>query len=115
MSSNEEPKRLSPGPGRPPNALNKISRDLKEAIIAGLVTSDYAKNPDNEDAPGSLTQYMKTVADRHPELFFQAVVKLIPKEVRQHLQQDTTIDVTYRTAAEVKTAMLESRYEHQTN
>ena len=109
--SDEEPKRLGPGPGRPPHALNKISRDIKQAIIDGLVSSDYAKDPDDKNAPGSMARYMQTVANKHPELFFQAVVKLIPKEVRQHLQTDTTIDIhTYRTVEEVKTAMRESGF-----
>ena len=103
--SDEEPKRLPPGPGRPLGALNCISRDIKEGVISGLLASDYAKDPDNEDAQGSITQYMKTVANKHPELFFSAVVKLIPKELRQHLQQDTQIDIVFNSAAEVKRAM----------
>ena len=108
--SDEEPKRLPPGPGRPLGALNRISRDIKEGVISGLLASDYAKDPDNEDAQGSITQYMKTVANKHPELFFSAVVKLIPKELRQSIQTDTTIDVSYRTFSEVKSAMLEVRF-----
>ena len=102
-----DPKRLpsGPGPGRPPGMLNKLSREIKEGVISGLLTSDYARDPDNADAPGTIQQYFKTVANKHPELFFsQAVTKLIPKEVRQHLQQDTTI-ISYTTTAEVIRAM----------
>ena len=97
-----------PGAGRPPGALNKITKDLKEALLNGAVFSDYAKDNTDPDAPGTLTQYCITVANKHPELFFQAIAKLIPKEIRTHLQQDTTIDVTYRTTAEVKTAMADA-------
>ena len=106
MSDNTEelePKRLGPGPGRPPNALNKISRDLKEAIITGLVASDYAKD---DDGKRSIQTYMRSVANRHPELFFQAVCKLIPKELRQSISTDTTFDITYHSVSEVKSAML---------
>jgi hypothetical protein len=109
--SDEEPKLkrpAMPGAGRPLGALNKLTKDLKQAMLDGAVSSDYACDPDNEDAPGSLTQYMKTVANKHPELFFQAVSKLIPREIKTHLQQDTTIDVTYRTTEEVKTAMIDA-------
>ena len=35
-----------------------------------------------------------------------AIVKLIPKEVRTHLQNDTTLDITYRTMDQVRDAML---------
>ena len=52
------------------------------------------------------SQYMKTVANKHPELFFSAVCKLIPKELRQSISTDTTFDITYRSVAEVKSAML---------
>jgi hypothetical protein len=44
-----------------------------------------------------------------PELYFQALMRLVPREVNTHLQQDTTIDVTvYRSVDEVKNAMLKS-------
>jgi hypothetical protein len=53
--------------------------------------------------------HMKTVANRHPELFFQVLSKLLPREINTHLQQDTTIDVTvYRSVDEVKNAMLDA-------
>ena len=97
-----------PGAGRPPGALNRITRDLKQAMLDGALFSDYAKDNTDPDAPGTLTQYCITVANKHPELFFQAIAKLIPKEIKTHLQQDTTIDVTYRTTAEVKTAMADA-------
>ena len=114
--SDEEPKRKlkrppMPGAGRPLGARNQFTKDLKQAMLDGTILSDYAKDPDNEDpdASGSLTQYMKTVANRHPELFFQVLSKLLPREINTHLQQDTTIDVTvYRSVDEVKNAMLDA-------
>jgi hypothetical protein len=105
----EEPRRkfggAQPGAGRPLGALNRITKDIKEALIAGCVTCDYALDPNDKDAPGSITQYMRTVANKHPELFFSAVVKLLPKEVRTSIQNDTTVDITYRTIDEVKQAL----------
>ena len=96
------------GPGRPPGALNKITKDLKQAMLDGALFSDYARDNNAPDAPGTLTQYCITVANKHPEVFFQAIAKLIPKEIKTHLQQDTTIDVTYRTVEKVKNAMLDA-------
>jgi hypothetical protein len=108
--SDEEPKRkllrpAMPGAGRPLGALNKFTRDLKQAMLDGAVFSDYAKDPDNEDVPGTLTQYMVTVANKHPELYFQAIAKLIPHEIKSHRILESTVDVTYRTIEEVKQAM----------
>ena len=97
-----------PGAGRPLGALNKFTRDLKQAMLDAAVLSDYATD-NNEDAPGTLTQYMVTVANRHPELFFSALAKLIPHEIKSHRISESTIDVTvYRSVDEVKNAMLDA-------
>ena len=93
-----------PGAGRPLGALNKFTRDLKQAMLEAATLSDYAK-ADDPDTPGTLTRYCTTVANCHPELFFQAVSKLLPKEVRTHLSQDTVVDFTFRTMNEVRRAM----------
>ena len=52
-----------------------------------------------------MANYLRNVANHHPELYFQAVTKLLPKEVRTHLSNDTTVDITYRTIDEVKQAL----------
>jgi hypothetical protein len=103
-----------PGAGRPLGSLNRITKDLKQAILDGCVTCDYALDPNNKDAPGSISTYMRTFANRHPEIFFQAIVRLIPKEINTRLQNDTTVDFTYRTVSEVKDAMLEAGFSNQT-
>ena len=106
--SNEEPerKRLPPGPGRPLGSLNQITHEIKEALVNGALYSDYAKagNKDDPNAPGTLTQYCISVANRHPELYFQAITKLVPKQIQTHLQQDTTI-VSFHSTADVIRAM----------
>jgi hypothetical protein len=105
----EEHKLLRPamcGAGRPPGALNKLTRDLRQAMLDGAVSSDYALDPDDEDAPGSLTHYMKTVANKHPELFFQALAKLIPHEIKSHSISESTVDIAFHSLDQVKMAML---------
>jgi hypothetical protein len=95
-----------PGAGRPLGALNKFTKDLKTALLDAAVLSDFAKDPDNEDAEGTLTRYCLTMVHRYPELYFQALMRLVPKEINTHLQQDTTIDVTlFRTTDDVKRDM----------
>jgi hypothetical protein len=96
---------VQPGAGRPLGALNRITADIKRGLLDGLLTCDYALDPNDKDAPGSISTYMRSVANKHPELFFQAVVKLIPKELHTSLRQDTTVDITYRTIDEVKQAL----------
>jgi hypothetical protein len=110
--SEEEPKRKlkrppMPGAGRPLGALNKFTKDLKTAMLDAAMLSDFAKDPNDEDAPGSLTQYCLTMVHKFPELYFQALMRLVPREINTHLQQD--IDVTvYRSVDEVKNAMLDA-------
>jgi hypothetical protein len=42
---------------------------------------------------------------RFPELYFQALMRLVPREVNTSLRQDTTIDFTCRTVTDVKRDM----------
>jgi hypothetical protein len=92
---------------RPLGALNRISRDLKEGMLyAASVGSDYAKDSEDPNAPPRLNRYLTTFCNKHPEIFFQALMKLIPKET--HLQQQSTIDVTYSSLQQVREAMLEN-------
>ena len=51
------------GAGRKPGALNKIPHDLKLAMFDGALNSKHAKDPNNTDAPGTLTQFMTTIAN----------------------------------------------------
>ena len=105
----EKPRRKFGGPqegaGRPLGSLNRITADLKRAILDGCVSCDYAFDPNDASAPPSITTYMRNVANKHPELFFSAIVKLIPREVRTHLSNDTTVDVTLRTMNDVRRAL----------
>jgi hypothetical protein len=43
-----------PGPGRPPGALNKLTRDLKQAMLAGAEKFQITrKTPQHPDVLGS--------------------------------------------------------------
>ena len=44
---------------------------------------------------------------KFPELYFQSLMRLVPREVNTRLQQDTNVNLTYHTIAEVKQALLE--------
>lgn len=94
-----------PGAGRPLGALGKFTRELKQALLDAAILSDFAKDPNDKDAPGTLTQYCLTMVHRFPELYFQALMRLVPKEINTRLQQDTTFDITFRTIDEVRAAM----------
>jgi hypothetical protein len=94
-------------PGRPPGALNRFTRVLKNALLDAAILSDFAKDPNNPDAPNSLTQYCLTMIHKYPDLYFQQLCRLIPKEINTSLKQDTNVNVTYRTIAEVKQTLLD--------
>ena len=96
------------GAGRPLGALNRITKDIKQGFLDGILTCDYALDPTDKKAPGSISQYMRTVANKHPELFFSAVVRLIPKELHTSLRQESTLDITYENISQVKQALEES-------
>lgn len=106
----DEPERKRPpmpGAGRPPGALNKFTRELKTALLDAAILSDFAKDPSgDENAPHTLTNFCLTMVHKFPELYFQALMRLVPKEINTRLQNDTTLDITYRTMSEVKDAML---------
>ena len=103
-----------PGAGRPLGAINKFTRDLKQAMLEAATLSDYAKS-DDPDTHGTLIRYCTTVANRHPELFFTAVSRLLPKEVRTHLQSDSTIgvNVVFETVDQVAAELERSGMTHQ--
>jgi hypothetical protein len=76
-------------------------------MLDAAVLSDFAKDPNDENAPGSLTQYCLTMVHKFPELYFQALMRLVPREINTSLRQDTNVNLTYRTIAEVKQALLD--------
>ena len=77
------------------------------ALLDAAILSPFAQDPNDKDAPNSLTQYCLTMCTKFPELYFQSLMRLVPREVNTRLQQDTNVNLTYHTIAEVKQALLE--------
>jgi hypothetical protein len=96
-----------PGAGRREGSLNKFTREMKTALLDAAILSPYAKDPHDKNAPNSLTNYCLAMCTQFPELYFQALMRLVPKEINTSLRQDTTVNVTYTTIAEVKQALLD--------
>lgn len=103
MSEEQQPKRK----GRPPGSLNKFTRELKEAMFSGAEQSIHAKDPDDPSAPGTVTQFLKTVADRYPDKYMQALMKFVPQQYHA-LKTELRAEVTYNSAEEVKAALEEA-------
>jgi hypothetical protein len=97
-----------PGAGRREGSLNKFTREMKTALLDAAILSPYAKDPDDKNAPNSLTNYCLAMCKQFPELYFQALTRLVPKQINTSLRQDTTVDITYRTMNEVKQALLDA-------
>jgi hypothetical protein len=105
-SEEQQPKRKA-GPGRPAGALNKFTRELKEAMLSAAEQSIHGKDPDNLDAPGSLTQFMIHVANRYPDKFAQFLTKFIPQQYHA-LKTEVRAEVTYQSTDVVKAALEEA-------
>lgn len=59
---------MSRGPGRPKGSLNKITADLRAAIIGAF-----------KDAGGR--KYLARLAETHPQVFSMLLGKILPTEV----------------------------------
>lgn len=91
---------------RPHGSLNKISRLLKEGLVQAAINSEYGRDS-KDPTKSSLNIYLTNFANHHQTEFFAALMKLIPKS--QHVQSDTTIDISLsRTADDVRKDMLSS-------
>jgi hypothetical protein len=105
----QPPRRIGgkrPGAGRPPGQPNALTAQLREALITGAVNSDYGKDPEHPDQPGSLERFMVTLANRNIGLFCGLFGKSIPRHIET--QSKATLDVTYRSMEEVRLAMIEA-------
>jgi hypothetical protein len=101
---NDEHKRI----GRPPGSPNKFTSELRQAMLEGALLSDDAKDPNNKDAPASLTQYMRNIANKYPVAYFKALTRLIPQEIRTQSISDSTVEIAFHSISDVKVALLES-------
>jgi hypothetical protein len=104
-TSEEQPKRKFAG--RPRGALNVFTRELKEAFLSAAEQSIYGRDPDNPDAPGSLTRYVIHIANKYPDKFAQFLTKFIPQQYHA-LKNEVRTEVIYQSADEVKAALEEA-------
>ncbi len=70
-----------PGPGRPPGSSNKITRDIKEAILHAF-----------ENVGGA--SYLEGVARENPQVFCALLGKVLPTQVTGADGGDLRIVVT---------------------
>lgn len=70
-----------PGPGRPPGASNKITRDIKEAILRAF---------ENVGGAG----YLEGVARDNPQVFCALLGKVLPTQITGSDGKDLRIVVT---------------------
>jgi hypothetical protein len=88
---NDEHKRI----GRPPGSPNKFTSELRQAMLEGALLSDDAKDPNNKDAPASLTQYMRNIANKYPVAFFKSLARLLPQEIRTQSLSESSLEIAY--------------------
>ena len=72
-------------------------------MFAGAENSIHAKDPNNKDAPGTLTQFMTTIANNYPVQYLQVLSKFIPQQI--NAQTETTVEIVYNSIDDVKRAL----------
>ena len=79
-------------------------------MVEGAMLSDDAKDPNNKDAPASLTQYMRNIANKYPVAFFKSLARLLPQEIRTQSLSESTLEIAYafRSIEDVKVALLDA-------
>ena len=61
--------------GRAPGQINRVTRAMKLASIEAAELSKHAQD-------GTLTSYLKFLADDHPQQFANILCRLIPAQVK---------------------------------
>lgn len=72
MGQHRYQKGATPGPGRPPGAENKATRDIKE-VVQSMV--DYLGDKER------LQAIMDNVAENKPEVIVNFMAKICPKDI----------------------------------
>jgi 16S rRNA C967 or C1407 C5-methylase (RsmB/RsmF family) len=89
--------------------LNKFTRELKDAMLAGAENSIHAKDPNDPNAPGTVTQFMTNVANKYPDKYAQMLTKFIPQQY--HMQRtEIRAEVTYQSVNDIKRALEEEGF-----
>jgi hypothetical protein len=109
LTGSERKRPAMKGAGRPVGALNKFTRELKEAMFSAAENSVHAKDQNNPDAPGSVTQFLTNVADRYPVQFMQALMKFVPQQYKME-RTELRAEMTYSSADEIKRALQEEGF-----
>jgi hypothetical protein len=106
MSDDDNLNLVRRGKGRPPGSPNKFTSELRQAMVEGALLSDDAKDPNNKDAPASLTQYMRNIANKYPVAFFKSLARLLPQEIRTQSLSESTLEIAcaFRSIEDVKVA-----------
>jgi hypothetical protein len=90
-------KKGEPHVGRKAGVPNKLSRQLKDAIIFGMEHSIHSKD-------GTVESYMTTVADKRMDLMVPLAGKLLPLLI--NARTAITNKIVYQSVEEVKLALI---------
>jgi hypothetical protein len=63
-----------------PRRNRQIGDLLLEAMIAGALNSDHAKDPDRPDDPGTLERFMAKIANDDPVRYMQMLISKLAIE-----------------------------------
>jgi hypothetical protein len=86
---------------------------FERPLLEGAKNSKYGRDPDNPEAPGTLENFFKNVANDHPNEFLALLSKLIPRQVSAYNESTIDIGISYRNTEEVKDAMIDAGWSPQ--
>ena len=70
-------------------------------MFAGAENSIHAKDPNNKNAPGTLTQFMTTIANNYPVQYLQVLSKFIPQQINSHRTEPSPFSPTNLSSTQI--------------
>lgn len=63
-------------------------RSIIDAILLGAINSKWARDPEHPELEGSLTRFMTSLANDHPEAFVSLFKKLIQADTEPSIEPE---------------------------
>jgi hypothetical protein len=80
-----------PGSGRPRGRIDPRPKEIREMLLQACALSNYGRDPEYPDEPGSALQFLVTLAKNNLDIFAQLLLKTIPKQI--NTQTESTIGI----------------------
>jgi hypothetical protein len=108
MSEEEKPKLgwggARPNSGRKPGQTDPRPKEIREMLLQAAADSDYGRDPEHPDEPGSALRFFTSLANRNLDNFVQLLLKTIPRQVNSSVESTIGIEI-HRSLSDVRRDM----------